>query len=729
MLQKVYRELMILGFISFSVVVSNELDLMSSRYLMAFELAHLLVFGVSMSYVTVTVTTAWRLQRTENEWSRMAQISTNELADDLNAALEKIRKSDNIFGKKPGEFGFFGKGWMPLWRQVYKIAGRDLWEDAEWKVLRLLFLQEFHIGTEFNYSKYVRKKLEDRLGHSLHIHGSTWGTIILSALLFLAVEGVGLIDLSAEDRAAEGHRRLAAKEAFPSTCNFMQQSSDSDEDASTSWTCTANRMYIYQPTVNDTRQRICLLEKYHTYEEPESGWGMILFPIFVAWITCFAQTWVVISVKTGLHSVLECHDCPNAQALPEYLRRLNAQVTMKSLLTYVPMFEGCGEGFLDAIMTQLSCRFCSANEVICRRGDDGSSMYFICEGKADVVTGRGIVLGTLSAGDFAGEMAVLLDQPRTANIVARSDCTVFELERSAVQIAGEQFPAAMEIITHFAANRASLAAAGNFDTQANLAAKQSESDAITAEAVRLRELEAEKARIEASKDPESSLKITGIMPHFGKLALKDANKMGAVITKKATDTMTNMMRDPKGQILDGSKKVAKLVGLPGTGVVAPASSYAHHRSLDRMAQADSIMPMERGHLNEEITEIALLFNCFNFAWWGLRMMPFTIPNFHSGFVGTCLIHFFLLFPIMLTALRLVPLTTKLASLLDSVLFKDEDMIAATYQTLMEMISVKEQIVKALVKVGVELADREGSDPDEGPPSLEVTWSCALCASV
>ena len=80
---------MILGFISFSVVVSNELDLMSSRYLMAFELAHLLVFGVSMSYVTVTVTTAWRLQRTENEWLRMAQISTNELADDLNAALEK----------------------------------------------------------------------------------------------------------------------------------------------------------------------------------------------------------------------------------------------------------------------------------------------------------------------------------------------------------------------------------------------------------------------------------------------------------------------------------------------------------------------------------------------------------------------------------------------------------------------------------------------------------------
>ena len=161
---------MILGFISFSVVVSNELDLMSSRYLMAFELAHLLVFGVSMSYVTVTVTTAWRLQRTENEWSRMAQISTNELADDLNAALEKIRKSDNIFGKKPGEFGFFGKGWMPLWRQVYKIAGRDLWEDAEWKVLRLLFLQEFHIGTEFNYSKYVRKKDKKRTLFTFYVH-------------------------------------------------------------------------------------------------------------------------------------------------------------------------------------------------------------------------------------------------------------------------------------------------------------------------------------------------------------------------------------------------------------------------------------------------------------------------------------------------------------------------------------------------------------------------------
>ena len=179
---------------------------------------------------------------------------------------------------------------------------------------------------------------------------------------------------------------------------------------------------------------------------------------------------------------------------------LNAKVIMKSLLAHVPMFEGCGEGFLDAIMEGMTPTFFKAKDIVCRKGNLGHSMYFICEGKADIITGTGAVLGTLSKGDFAGEMAILLNQPRTANIVARTNCTICELDSNAVFAAGELFPAALERLLTFAANRATLAAAGNFDTQANKRAKQSEEEAIAAHVVKLKMVEKQKARQEANKE-------------------------------------------------------------------------------------------------------------------------------------------------------------------------------------------------------------------------------------
>ncbi len=71
---------------------------------------------------------------------------------------------------------------------------------------------------------------------------------------------------------------------------------------------------------------------------------------------------------------------------------------------------------------------------IITEGDVGYSMYYIIEGEA-VVIKKGVVLSTLQKGDAFGEMALIIDTPRTANVMALSDITVMEVNRKMFQIA------------------------------------------------------------------------------------------------------------------------------------------------------------------------------------------------------------------------------------------------------------------------------------------------------
>ncbi len=71
-------------------------------------------------------------------------------------------------------------------------------------------------------------------------------------------------------------------------------------------------------------------------------------------------------------------------------------------------------------------------KVVIEEGDTGDSVYLIKSGGASVVGhffGKVIILETLSAGDLFGEVAFLTGRPRTANVVAKGDLEVYELNR------------------------------------------------------------------------------------------------------------------------------------------------------------------------------------------------------------------------------------------------------------------------------------------------------------
>jgi CRP-like cAMP-binding protein len=65
-----------------------------------------------------------------------------------------------------------------------------------------------------------------------------------------------------------------------------------------------------------------------------------------------------------------------------------------------------------------------AGKVIIKEGESGVGFYLVLDGKVEVRR-KGKVLSTLSAGDFFGEMGLIDDQPRSADVVAVSPTTTF----------------------------------------------------------------------------------------------------------------------------------------------------------------------------------------------------------------------------------------------------------------------------------------------------------------
>ena len=68
---------------------------------------------------------------------------------------------------------------------------------------------------------------------------------------------------------------------------------------------------------------------------------------------------------------------------------------------------------------------------LCQQGDVGDSAYIIIEGTADViVTNEGpLVVAQLGKNDILGEIAILVDIPRTATVTATSELTALKITK------------------------------------------------------------------------------------------------------------------------------------------------------------------------------------------------------------------------------------------------------------------------------------------------------------
>ena len=110
-------------------------------------------------------------------------------------------------------------------------------------------------------------------------------------------------------------------------------------------------------------------------------------------------------------------------------------------LEQVPLFDGLSKRHLRRIAKLAHIRRFAPGSVMVRTGDIGRSFYVLLDGSAKVNRpGRRSV--RLGPGAFFGEMALIDDSPRSADVVAEGEVLALSRERTMMLMAEE-------LVAHF----------------------------------------------------------------------------------------------------------------------------------------------------------------------------------------------------------------------------------------------------------------------------------------
>jgi len=80
-----------------------------------------------------------------------------------------------------------------------------------------------------------------------------------------------------------------------------------------------------------------------------------------------------------------------------------------------------------------------AGEALFREGEEGRMMYVLTTGSAEVIVNNRVV-ETLQHGNIVGEIGIVLPGPRSATVVASTDCEFVAVDEKRFQFLVQQTP-------------------------------------------------------------------------------------------------------------------------------------------------------------------------------------------------------------------------------------------------------------------------------------------------
>jgi monovalent cation:H+ antiporter, CPA1 family len=130
---------------------------------------------------------------------------------------------------------------------------------------------------------------------------------------------------------------------------------------------------------------------------------------------------------------------------------LDLGLRTEELIGKFEMFAALGPSEIKALARRFRPRLLVPDEIVIRKGDRGSEMFLISSGAVEVVLPAQRV--RLGSGEFFGEMALLGNRLRQADVIALGYCRVLVLSAAELQRFLREYPAAKAEIDRVAAAR------------------------------------------------------------------------------------------------------------------------------------------------------------------------------------------------------------------------------------------------------------------------------------
>lgn len=110
------------------------------------------------------------------------------------------------------------------------------------------------------------------------------------------------------------------------------------------------------------------------------------------------------------------------------------------LIAGFSLFKDCSKDCLKEIARNLSQTHFAPNQKIIKKGEVGKEMYILSHGKVAILGQDDKVLTILQDGEIFGEMALVKEGIRNANVVAKTYCEVFILNKELFEKVVEKYP-------------------------------------------------------------------------------------------------------------------------------------------------------------------------------------------------------------------------------------------------------------------------------------------------
>lgn len=129
--------------------------------------------------------------------------------------------------------------------------------------------------------------------------------------------------------------------------------------------------------------------------------------------------------------------------LPQALQNELAIYMKIKLIRNVHIFKDCSTPCLKMIAQRLEQTYLSPYEYIIKKGEMGSEMFIIGHGEVEVTMGEKVV-AQLKAGQFFGEIALLEETIRSADVKSKAYCDLYTFKKEDFLEVTEKYPDLME---------------------------------------------------------------------------------------------------------------------------------------------------------------------------------------------------------------------------------------------------------------------------------------------
>jgi CRP-like cAMP-binding protein len=114
------------------------------------------------------------------------------------------------------------------------------------------------------------------------------------------------------------------------------------------------------------------------------------------------------------------------------------------LLKQTPLFEKLSADNIELLAQSTRVQNYKAGQIIVIEGRVGAAFFIVVSGSVEVFKRKNesdeVVLATLKAGEFFGELATMKHVPRSANVRAQQDTTCLVIRRADFESYIRQFP-------------------------------------------------------------------------------------------------------------------------------------------------------------------------------------------------------------------------------------------------------------------------------------------------